>query len=89
MKISTNMIGNYNPQVSNSSVKRAKTDESSFKIETKAPDKKAGTNLSADEKNYFVNLYPKNETEIAGYHFYQRSGKMSGVKIGSMFDKRG
>jgi len=89
MKISTNMIGNYNPQVSSGSVKQTKANEPSFKIEAGAVDKKTAGNLSSEEKNYFVNLYPQNKNEITDYHFYQKTGKMSGVKIGSMFDKRG
>ncbi|MHB1687311.1 MAG: hypothetical protein ACYCVH_08050 [Ignavibacteriaceae bacterium] len=89
MKISTNMIGNYNPQVSSGSVKNTKPNEPSFKIESKSTEKKADSNLSSEEKNYFIKLYPQNKSEITDYHAYQKSGKMSGVKIGSTFDKRG
>lgn len=89
MKISTNMIGNYNPQVYSGSVKNSKANESQFKLESKPADKKAVNNLSPDEKNYFVKLYPQNKSEIIDYHAYEKNGKMSGVKIGSMFDKRG
>ncbi|HUX60462.1 MAG TPA: hypothetical protein VMV32_04050 [Ignavibacteriaceae bacterium] len=89
MKISTNMIGNYNPQVYNGSVKNAKNAEPQFKLESKPVDKKTVNNLSSAEKDYFVKLYPQNKNEIIDYHAYEKTGKMSGVKIGSMFDKRG
>lgn len=89
MKISTNMIGNYNPQVYNSSVKNTKSVEPQSKLESTPADKKVAVNLSSDEKNYFVKLYPQNKSEIIDHHAYEKNGKLSGVKIGSMFDKRG
>ncbi len=89
MRISTNMIGNYNPQVSTGNVKHAKANTIPPKVEAKNTSNKVETSLSQDEKKYFIDLYPQNKNEITGYHFYQKSGKMSGVKIGSMFDKRG
>ncbi len=89
MRISTNMIGNYNPQVSTGNVKYAKTNANTQKAESKNIGNKVEINLSQDEKKYFIDLYPQNKSEISDYHFYQKSGKMSGVKIGSMFDKRG
>ncbi|MGE5679442.1 MAG: hypothetical protein ACM34K_01045 [Bacillota bacterium] len=45
--------------------------------------------ISNDEKNFFINLYPENKGEIVDYHFYQKTGKMSGVAVGSLFDRRG
>ncbi len=45
--------------------------------------------LSEDEKSYFMNKYPEKEDEISDYHFYQKSGKMSGVNIGQNIDRRG
>lgn len=81
MKISTNNIGNYGPkyipQVQN------KPKAAAVQPEVKAE------KITADEKNFFKELYPQNKTEIADYHFYEKSGKMSGVSLGSLFDKRG
>ena len=45
--------------------------------------------ISNDERDFFLNLYPDNKEEIIDYHHYLRSGKMSGVSLGSLFDRRG
>jgi len=45
--------------------------------------------LCEEEKNYFMNKYPEKKDEISDYHFYQKSGKMSGVNIGQKIDRRG
>jgi len=76
MKISTNNIGNYSIQQLLRNV-----------------DKKSqlqdGEELNEREKDFFINRYPQKKDEIVDYHFYQKSGKMSGVKIGHLFDKKG
>lgn len=45
--------------------------------------------ITNDEKMFFMGLYPENQSEIVDYHFYQKSGKMSGVSVGTLFDRRG
>lgn len=76
MKISTNNIGNYSiHQIQNQVQKKV----SPAKTEE----------LSSDEKKFFVERYPQKQDEVVDYHFYQKSGSMSGVKIGHMFDKKG
>ena len=45
--------------------------------------------LSEEEKKYFIKKYPEKKDEISDYHFYQKSGKMSGVNIGQHIDRRG
>ena len=45
--------------------------------------------ISTEERDFFLNLYPENKEEIMDYHHYLRSGKMSGVSLGSIFDRRG
>jgi len=76
MKISTNNIGNYSVQQLQRNV-----------------DKKSqlqdGEELNEREKDFFIDRYPQKKDEIVDYHFYQKSGKMSGVKIGHLFDKKG
>ena len=47
------------------------------------------TQISTEERDFFLNLYPENKEEIMDYHHYLRSGKMSGVSLGSLFDRRG
>ncbi len=89
MKITTNMIGNYSPQIINNPVKHTGKNEVPQKTVSKQAAHTTNKMLSKDEKNFFMDLYPQSKPEINDYHFYQKSGKMSGVKIGSLFDKRG
>ncbi|MCX6151021.1 MAG: hypothetical protein NTX22_10885 [Ignavibacteriales bacterium] len=78
MKISTNAIGNYNPyQINNT-----------LKTNSAAPTTKVDA-VTKEEKEFFVQLYPENKKEIMDYHFYKSTGKMSGVALGSIFDRRG
>lgn len=89
MKITTNMVGNYTPKINTGQVKQARQGDAPVKAEAKPklqPDK---NNITADEKKFFMDLYPQNKSEIIDYHFYRKNGEMSGVKIGSLFDKRG
>ncbi|MGE5400391.1 MAG: hypothetical protein ACM3S2_08300 [Ignavibacteriales bacterium] len=81
--ISTNNIGNYGPGYVKSVRQKPNVGETQ---QTAMPKNEKITN---EEKNFFVNLYPESRKEIADYHFYQKSGKMSGVSVGSLFDKRG
>lgn len=77
MKISTNAINNYTLQATN-------------KLNTPANIKKQPpVSLSNDEKNFFVDVYPKNKKEIMDYHYYGNNGKMAGVSVGSNIDRRG
>jgi len=81
MKISTNNIGNYAPK----HVPQIQSKTKPAMVQTEIRSEK----ITADEKNFFIQMYPQNKTEIADYHFYEKSGKMSGVSLGSLFDKRG
>jgi len=79
MKITTNSIGNY--------------DQSYLKpnpINRNEITNKTNTNnISSEEKNFFAKLYPSQKEEILGYQFYDSKGKVSGVHVGSLFDRRG
>jgi hypothetical protein len=77
MNITANPIGNYN-------VYSPRTMQQAASRETTV----SADNVSKEEKDFFVNMYPEQKQEIADYHFYQRSGKMSGVSVGSLFDRR-
>ncbi|MFH1194277.1 MAG: hypothetical protein V1720_01115 [bacterium] len=81
MKITNNVAGNYNPYAIKNTVPK---DAVPKQIVTKAAE-----NISTEEKNFFARLYPEKKSEIIDYHFYQRSGEMKGVSIGSTFDRRG
>ena len=81
MKIGTNSIGNYSPRVqANTQVKQA---EQQVKV---AADKAV---INKQEKKFFAEMYPENKKEIMNYHYYQKSGNMSGVAVGSLLDRRG
>ncbi len=88
MRIDMNSVGNYTP----ASVRNIERHPNSKAVEPEKQAKKISTqkeNLSTEEKDFFAKLYPQNKSEIVDYHFYERSGKLSGVKIGSLIDKRG
>jgi hypothetical protein len=79
MKITTNSIGNYGqtylkPNVVDRNEQIQKTNKD---------------NISTDEKTFFAKLYPAQKDEILGYQFYNLKGKISGVHVGSLFDRRG
>ncbi|MEJ2614684.1 MAG: hypothetical protein P8Z35_06985 [Ignavibacteriaceae bacterium] len=81
MKISTNNIGNYSiNHIQKAAIQ--KTAQQKNINQTK-------TDLSADEKSFFIDRYPQKKDEIIDYHFYQKGGAMSGVKVGHLFDKKG
>ena len=81
MKIVTNAIGNYSP----SNIKSTNNVISA----QKSSETKDSSKITKEEKDFFKKLYPENKQEIIDYHFYQKSGKMAGVTVGSLIDKRG
>jgi hypothetical protein len=80
MLISTNSIGNYVPGIQPKGASTLPQNDEAGKTFEK---------INNDEKQFFAELYPERKTEILDYHFYQRSGKMSGVSVGSNIDRRG
>lgn len=80
MRITSGAIGNYNPYSINnknvSAVKNTQTADNNVKI-------------TSEEKEFFTKMYPDKSNEIIDYHYYQRSGKMSGVALGTLIDRRG
>jgi len=89
MKISANAIGNYSPIYSAKTAQVQKPAENISQVISRQQIKTGNTELTSGEKEFFAALYPKEKSQIMDYHFYQKNGQMSGVKIGSMFDKRG
>lgn len=86
MKISTNAVGNYVPQLNkNTNTYQPLFAEKDNKLLVNN-DSKA---ITPDEKNFFLQMYPSNSQDISNYHFYEKNGKMSGVKLGSLLDRRG
>jgi hypothetical protein len=79
MKVSTNSIGNYHPTYMKTAA--ANKTDAALKINNEI--------ISSEEKKYFAQLYPARQDEIMGYQLYNSKGKVSGVHVGSLFDKRG
>jgi len=80
MKIGMNSIGNYSPfQFSgiNKTAQSAKTEAIADPV------------ITSDEKNFFAAKYPGSRDEIMQHHFYGRSGQMSGISVGTLFNRRG
>lgn len=79
MRVTTNSVGNYQP----SYMKTAAANKSEAAL-------KAGKeNISVAEKKFFAELYPGRKDEVMGYQSYNSKGKVSGVHVGSLFDRRG
>ncbi len=89
MRIDMNSIGNYTPANVRNINKQIQPSESSGNETLKKASQVKHDNLTAEEKNFFTKLYPENKSDIVDYHFYERNGKLSGVKIGSLIDRRG
>ncbi len=96
MQISSNMSGNYNPysfsrinQVQQGVEARGTSETVKASANRQQPQVQEPAVISSDEKAFFEKLYPENINEIRNYHFYQKSGKMQGVTVGSLFDRRG
>jgi hypothetical protein len=83
MKIESNVIGNYGPAVNKNLI------SNSLPQGSLTDNVKKDAKLSVDEKKFFAGLYPENVKEVMDYHFYEKSGKLSGVTLGSMFDRKG
>lgn len=89
MKISTNNIGNYSPNIKPRTINSEKFNvelNQNIQMKKQVPEE---STLTMEEKNYFRGLYPESSGEIEDYHFYQKSGKMAGVTLGSQIDRRG
>ena len=79
MKISSNIIGNYTP----SYVKTVQNNNAAGAVFN------SKEKISSEEKNFFAGLYPAQKEEIMSYQLYNAKGKVSGVHVGSLFDRRG
>ncbi len=78
MRVSTNSVGNYQPAyLKPNSINRTDVAQ------------KPAEKISVEEKKFFAELYPNKQQEISGYQSYNAKGKVSGVHVGSLFDRRG
>ena len=78
MKVSTNNIGNYSPAYFKAALAK-----------TEAAQNAKAESISVEEKKFFADLYPEQKDEVLGYQLYNAKGKVSGVHVGSLFDRRG
>lgn len=88
MRIDMNPVGNYSPMNVKNVNNKTRVNETEPK-QSAPKTNRAQAALTPEEKTFFANLYPANKSEVADYHFYQKNGKLSGVKIGSLLDMRG
>jgi hypothetical protein len=81
MAVSMNSIGNYSAYGLNSA--------GSSKSNIKNAAQPKNESLNNDEKKFFAEMYPAKQTEIMEYYYYERSGKMNGISVGTNIDRRG
>jgi len=80
MKINPSEFGNYTNKI-NRPVQQAQKP-------VEFQNQKLGT-ITNDEKKFFAKLFPESKDDVMNYHFYHKDGKMQGVSVGTVFDKRG
>lgn len=81
MNINTNSFGNYNIYKTHNARPNKGVAKAEFKMMSEQ--------ITSEEKDFFVKMYPENKQEIVDHHFYAKNGIMSGVSVGSLFDRRG
>jgi hypothetical protein len=81
MAVSMNSIGNYTAYGLNTA--------RSNKIKIENASASQIENINNDEKKFFAEMYPAKQTEIMEYYYYEKSGKMNGISVGTNLDRRG
>lgn len=81
MAVSMNSIGNYSAYGLNN----AKANKTNVNNNAAAK----GENINPDEKKFFAEMYPAKQNEIMEYYYYERSGRMNGISVGTNLDRRG
>ncbi|MDP2365508.1 MAG: hypothetical protein Q8M94_17285 [Ignavibacteria bacterium] len=81
MAVSMNSIGNYTAYGLNS--------ERSNKSNVKNALLLQGESINTDEKKFFAEMYPAKQTEIMEYYYYEKSGRMNGISVGTNIDRKG
>ncbi|MEW6193530.1 MAG: hypothetical protein AB1521_00060 [Bacteroidota bacterium] len=77
MTINTNSFGNYSTSYVNKSAPKVQ------------PEVTPKEKVTQEEKTFFARMYPAKQEEIMKYEFYNPKGKITGVSLGSVIDKRG
>ena len=81
MAVSMNLIGNYSAYGLNN----AKSNKTNIKNTSLVQNE----SINPDEKKFFAEMYPAKQNEIMEYYYYERSGKMNGISVGTNLDRRG
>lgn len=81
MTVSMNSVGNYTSYGLNS----AKTSKPNVKNDAVLKN----DNINTDEKKFFAEMYPAKNSEIMEYYYYEKSGRMNGISVGTNLDRRG
>jgi hypothetical protein len=81
MAVSMNSIGNYSAYGLNNT-KNSKTNIKSASLVQ-------SESINPDEKKFFAEMYPAKQNEIMEYYYYERSGRMNGISVGTNIDRRG
>jgi hypothetical protein len=81
MAVSINSIGNYSAYgLSNAKSSKATLKNSALEV---------SENINPDEKKFFAEMYPAKQNEIMEYYYYEKSGRMNGISVGTNIDRRG
>jgi hypothetical protein len=48
----------------------------------------AETPVTAQEREFFVQMFPQSEPQIRSYPFYQRNGVRENVRLGTVIDRK-
>ena len=81
MAVSMNSIGNYSAYGLNNAKGNKTNIKNAALVQSES--------INLDEKKFFAQMYPANQNEIMEYHYYERSGKMNGISVGTNIDRRG
>ncbi|MCZ7610091.1 MAG: hypothetical protein M5U17_07965 [Ignavibacterium sp.] len=81
MAVNMNSIGNYSAYSFNTT----KAGKSS--TQNTAPVKQE--EINNEEKSFFAGMYPSKQNEIMEYYYYEKSGRMNGIAVGTNIDRRG
>ena len=81
MTVSMNSVGNYTSYGLNS--------PKASKPNVKNDAVLKNDNINTDEKKFFAEMYPAKNSEIMEYYYYEKSGRMNGISVGTNLDRRG
>lgn len=81
MAVTMNSVGNYSAYALSSAKNNRANVKSVSEIQPE--------NINSEEKKFFADMYPANRTEIMEYYYYEKSGRMNGISLGTNLDRRG